>query len=52
MNEVLRLATLIDKASGKKKTGQSTEKRTVSRQVERTGIEPVISRLRTWRSTN
>jgi len=34
MNEVLRLATLIDKASEEKKTGQSTEKSTLSRQVE------------------
>jgi len=34
MNEVLRLATLIDKTSDKKKTGQSTEKSTLSRWVE------------------
>ncbi len=45
MNEVLRLCTLINKASGKNKTGQSTEKRTVSRQVERMGVEPMTFRL-------
>jgi site-specific DNA recombinase len=47
LNEVLRLALMTDKAFSKKKTGQNTEKCTVSRWVERTGIEPVISRLRT-----
>jgi site-specific DNA recombinase len=45
MNEVLRLVLLTDEASKKKKTGQNTSKSTLSRQVERMGVEPMTFRL-------
>ena len=47
LNEELRLSLLSDAGSGKKKTGQRVGKTSLSRQVEHTGVEPVISRLRT-----
>jgi site-specific DNA recombinase len=51
MNEVLLLALSIDVGSKKNKKGQNTSKSTLSPTVECTGVEPVISGLRTRRSS-
>ena len=45
INEVVRLALLIDKGFGKRKTGQLSEKLELSRVVEYRGVEPLTFRL-------